>query len=168
MARLNDISNAALRGAVGNYNMTKGVLAINAASAATIKSTNAYTYAVNGILYSKAALSAQVITNMTGPVQASTTTYVQPISTTVYYVVCLDAAGTVSIVQGSYATQALGGGAIGDGSIPDVASTVTPIGIFKVATNASATFTAGTTALDAAGVTVTYYDVAGPLPVGSV
>ena len=37
MARLNDISNAALRGAIGNYNMTKGVLAINAGSAATIR-----------------------------------------------------------------------------------------------------------------------------------
>ena len=85
---------------------------------------------------------------MTGPVRLRPRpTFI--ISTTVYYVVCLDAAGLRSAsCRAATRPRALGGGAIGDGSIPDVASTVTPIGIFKVATNASATFTAGTTALD--------------------
>ena len=39
-----------------------------------------------------------------------------------------------------------------------------PIGGFKVALNASTTFTGATTDLDAAGVTDTYYNFAGGIP----
>ena len=90
----------------------------------------------------------------------------QPVLTTAYYVIALDAAGTVAVVQGSYAGQAitfandLSKVLIGTGAIPDEPAGYTAIGVIKVALAGAATFTPGTTALDAANVTATYFDVA--------
>lgn len=170
MSALNAVSEADIQRALANRNFTKGILAINAASAATIKSTNAYTYCVDGVIAPiKAALSAQSIAvthNMLGLPVAIAAAYVQPISTTVYYVVALDVAGNVAVIQGGYAGQVVTGVPgyfqtfTSAGGVPQaLPATLTPIGILKVVTNASATFTAGTTLLDAAGVTVTYTDV---------
>jgi len=150
MSDLTKVSNQDIANALGGMCLTKGVLAINAASAATVKTTNALVYGVAGVLYTKAALAA----------------YVQPINTTALYVLALNAAGTVAVVQGTYAGQQVTYGSdlskivtAGYG-VPTLPAGYTPIGAIKVATNGSATFTAGTTALDAAGVTATYFDLA--------
>lgn len=156
---------------LANMVLTKGILAINAASAATVKTTNAIVYSIAGVLYSKAALSAQAITarHASDPEQVS---YVQPVSTTVYYVLSLDSAGNVTMKQGDYDGRVppnhLGNSVVGKSVIPDVPDTwgVTPFGVIKIVTNGSTTFTVGTTALDAAGVTATYYDIA-VLPVAN-
>lgn len=148
-----------------NQSQGKPVLAINAASAATVKTTNALVFSIGGIAYTKAALAAQVLTNAVGP--AGTGVYVQPISTTVYYTIAVNAAGTIKVYQGSYTGQVLGAptpGVYGDGLVPDIETGYAPVGGIKIVTNASATFTLGTTALDAAGVTATYADFTGPLP----
>lgn len=137
MAKLSDATTEAERELTGYCNFTAGGLTINAASAATFKSAAAYSYLNDGIFKAKAALSAQAFT----PGHA-----VQPFSTVAYYVVALDAAGAVSTTQGF-------------GVVPDVASELTPIGIVKVVTNNNTTFTPGTTALDAAGITASYFDV---------
>ena len=160
MARLSAAQSAVVQ-LLGNMCLTKGVLAINAASAATIKTTNALVYTVDGVLYSKAALSAQALTVISG----GTAFYVQPVSSTVYYVVAVNAAGTVITVQGDFTGRDLSIPYVGrgDGFVPDVPAGYTAIGMFKVVTNGSTTFTPATTALDAAGVTVTYYDI-GVLP----
>lgn len=168
MGALNDLNDAALRRAMGNMCLTKGVLAINAASAATVKTTNALTYTVGGTLCTKTALAAQSIAvthDCCGrAVAAGFPAYVQPQNTTVHYVVALKADGTVAVCQGSYLGQSLtktgdlNATDIGDGGVPMEPEGYTAIGVIKVATGA-VTFTPGTTALDAASVTATYADV---------
>lgn len=142
----------------GYRNMTAATLAINAASAATFKTTSAYAYLSDGVFKAKAILSA---------VPFSTGHAVQPIGLTMYYTVGLDAAGAVTTYQGAAASAnainaalILGNAATSVlGSIADVPTGITPVGLIKVVTT-SAAFTPGTTALDAAGITVTFFDVA--------
>lgn len=170
MSDLSKVPNRDIINALGGMCLTKGVLAINAGSAATVKTTNALVYGVGGVLYTKAALAAQAITvthRYDGkPVSTADTAYVQPINTTVIYVVALNSAGTVAVVQSTYAGQQVTYGSdlskivTAGGGLPTLPAGYTPIGAIKVATNGSATFTAGTTALDAAGVTATYFDLA--------
>lgn len=167
MARLNDIGTAAVRFAIANYNAGKAGLTTGTTTTA-VKTVAATNYTINGIFYTKAITDNMAITTATGPVNGSVSTYVQPTNTTAYYVVCLNAAGALSVVQGSYAGQNLGGGAIGDGSIPDVPSTVCAIGVFKLITTTAA-FTIGTTAITSAAVgTATFYDISGPIPDGAI
>lgn len=170
MSELSRVVDQSLGNAIGNACFSKATLAINAASATTIKTTGTTTYTVGGVFYTKAALSAQsfAATHRADgkPVTALDTQYVQPISTTVIYAVALKADGTVAIVQGSYAGQQMTYGSdvskvtTMGGGIPALPAGYTAIGAVKVVTDGSTTFTPGTTALDDAGVTVTYYDVA--------
>lgn len=164
MSKLNDINAGPIRDLIAGAVFTKPVLAINAASAATVKTTNAIVYSVNGVLYSKALLSAQSIAVTHNSFGNAGGAYVQPSSTTAYYTLGLDAAGAVTVTQSSFAGQDLsvlnaGTSARGSGYIADAPAGSTPFGVIKVVTGASATFTAGTTALDAAGITATYFDI---------
>lgn len=164
LAQVNDLG---LRRALGDRCYSYATLAINAGGAATIKTTGATSYSVDGIMYTKAALAAQAITvthNLLGlPVSGASASgpgaYVQPASTTVIYVVALNAAGTVAIVQGGYTGQVITapGGIVSTskGEAPVVPIGYAPIGYMKVALGAT-TFTPGTTLLDAANVTATY------------
>jgi hypothetical protein len=168
MSSLSEIQSAVVAKVLGNRCQGKAVLAINAASAATVKTTNAITYTVNGVALTKTALAAQSMVPTHDaygdPVAVGILAYVQPASTTVYYVISLNAAGTVAISQGSYAGQTqvyptnLSKTAIGNGVVPVEPTGYTGVGIVKVVTGAT-TFTPGTTALDAALVTATYFDV---------
>ena len=169
MSSISNIQSAAVIQVLANQCLTKATLAINAGAAATVKTTGATIYSVNGVLYSKAALAAQAITPTHGPLGdlvTSIAAYVQPANTTVYYVIAVNAAGTVAAVQGSYAGQTLvyandiSKTTIGSGTVPAEPAGYTAIGVIKVATGAATTFTPGTTALDAALVTATYFDVA--------
>ena len=169
MSRISSIASASLRHVLGNRCHTKATLAINAAGAATVKNTGATVFSIGGVLYTKAALAAQSIAvthRLDGTaVTTAEPAYVQPAETTVVYVVAMNKDGTVAVVQGSYAGQSvtfkpdLGKILIGDGDIPDEPAGYTAIGAIKVATAAVTTFTPGTILLDAAGVTVTYFDV---------
>lgn len=170
MTTLTQVNDHGLRRALGDRCYTKATLAINAGGAATVKTTGATTYSVDGIFYSKAALAAQSIAvthNLLGlPVSGASASgpgaYVQPASTTVHYVVALNAAGTVAVVQGGYNGQAvtLPGGIVSTskGEVPVVPVGYAPIGVMKVVLGAT-TFTPGATLLDAANVTVTYTDI---------
>lgn len=170
MSDLNKITDQDTANALGGMCLTKGVLAINAGGAATVRTTNALTYSVGGVLFTKTALAAQAITvthRFDGrPVSAADPAFVQPINTTVVYVLALNSAGTVAVVQGTYAGQQVTYGSdlskivTAGGGVPQLPAGYTAIGAIKVATNGVATFTAGTTALDAAGLTVTYSDLA--------
>lgn len=155
---------------IGNINMTRGVLAINGAAAATVKTSNAIVYAVNGIFYNKTALAAQALTALSSSdlanyVQPSGLAgfYTQPANTTAYLVLLLDAAGNVRVVQGTYDNQPLlgvaGYGIMGKSIVPDTPDGYVPIGMIKVVTGAT-TFLPGTDALDKANVTFTFYDLA--------
>lgn len=170
MSDLNKLSVQALINALANRCHTKATLAINAGGAATISTTGVTTYTVGGVFKTKAALSAQsfAATHRADgkPVTTADPQYVQPISTTVIYVVALNAAGTVAVVQGSYEGQQLVYGSdlskitTMGGGVPELPTGYVPIGAVKVVTDGSTTFTPGTTALDAAGLTVTFFDLA--------
>lgn len=169
MSSLNTILSADVRKVLANRCLTKATLAINAGSAATIKTTGATTFTVDGVMYSKAALSAQSIAPTHDAfgnlVAAGVAAYVQPVGTTVFYVVSVNAAGTVAVSQGSYTGQVqtfpndLSKIWTGTGAIPVEPAGYTAIGVIKIAPTVAATFTPGTTALDAANVNATYYDI---------
>lgn len=169
--RLDDIPQGPLRQALGLRVNTVPVLAINTGGAATVKTTNAIGYTIDGRPYTKAALSAVALavnTTLQAKITFSTALAVQPVSTTVYYILVINAAGTVSCLQGTYSGQTFTGANIplGDGSMPDPDDPAyCIIGGIKIVTNSSTTFTPGTTALDAAGLTVTFVDLGGVLPV---
>jgi hypothetical protein len=172
MARLNQLADASLQACIGDRVVSAPVLAINAGGAATVRTTNAIAFATGGVFKSKAALAAQSIAithrHDGAPVSVLDPAYVQPTGTTAFYVLAVNAAtpsGAIAVVQGSYAGQSISYGSdlskvlTGDGDIPEVPAGFVPFGVMKVVTAGGATFTPGTTLLDAANVTVTYYDV---------
>lgn len=136
MSSMKDIEAQALIDALGYRCMTACTLAINAASAATIKTTGTTTYLSDGKFKTKAALAAQAFSSGMPSLA---------IGQTGFYVVCLDSAGTVT----TYGRKSI---------LPDIPAGQTPIGYIKVVAT-SAAFVPGTTALDAAGLTVTFTDV---------
>lgn len=174
MSRLDAHTAAGPQATAGNRCTSAHVLAINAGGAATVKTTGAIVHTLDGVTRSKAALSAQSIAVTHNYLGVASAGYVQPASTTVYYTLAVNAAGSVAVVQGAYfgqtfdtaPTASLGqnsfGGArvTGDGAVPSVPAGYCPFGLVKVATNGSTTFTPGTTALDAAGVTASFFDLA--------
>lgn len=137
MSTLKDSDREVDRELGGFRNFTAAALAINAAAAATFKTTSAYVYTNDGVFRAKTALAAQAFTAGHATVQ---------IGSVAYFVVGLDWAGAVSTTQGI-------------GAIPDVPNGITPVGIIKVAANTAA-FVPGTSALDLAGTVATYFDIA--------
>lgn len=136
MSNLKQLTSEVLRELIGFVCLSKATLAINDTAAATFKTTGTTTYISDGIFKTKAALSAQAF---------SSGHAVQAAGETGYYVVGLNSAGTVKTFQGI-------------GAMPDVDDGYTPIGMIKVVCG-SAAFTPGTTALDAANITFTFYDL---------
>lgn len=169
MSRLSNTTDAALRRLLANVCLKAVGLAINAAGAATLKTTSASTHVIDSVFYSKTSTAAMpfAVTHRAfgEPVTTADPGYVQPANTTVYYLVSFDAANNVAISQGSYAGQQIAYSTnltkvlTGDGGYPQEPSGYTAVGVVKVVTGAT-TFTPGTTLLDAANVTATYFDVA--------
>ncbi len=170
MNEIGKILHQGLRDTIASFCLTKATLDINGAGAATIKNTGTTTYLVDGVFKTKVALSAQSIApthdQLGNPVSSANPAYVQPAAKTAIYVVALNAGGTVAIVQGGYAGQEYQNvfnkeeRVTSTGACPPLPAGYVAIGALKVATGASTTFTPGTTLLDAAGITVTYFDLA--------
>lgn len=170
MSRLTDIVNGATQAAIGTINMVKAVLAINAAAAPTVKTTNALSYVIKGVQYTRALLAAQSI--VATHTQHGTVVgggYNIPPQTTAYFTLGVNPAGVIAVVQGSYAGQPLSNGqmgtsSVGDGFIPDVPDNYAAFGVIKVTNNntvvSGTNFVPGTTALDAANMAVSYFDIA--------
>jgi len=106
-------------------------------------------FAINGIAYHKGDAASIAITAATA----------QATLTTCLYLVCLDSSGTLSTVKGTEVLTAdlTAKTAVLRWPVPVVDTC--PIGAFRVLTASTYTFTAGTTALDATGITDTYYDL---------
>lgn len=135
----------------GTICLSKAGLAIGGtATAAKIAAPNGagVDYAIDGILYHKAEADDSIA--FTGLTQAD--------DTTCLYLVCLNASGTVSVVQGTAVSTAALTAGTAVLEWPQPGPTVCPIGAIKIA-NDGAAFTGGTTALSAATVTDTYYDL---------
>lgn len=111
-------------------------------------------FAIDGIAYHK----ADVATN--APLTGGTV----GLLSTCLFLVCVDSAGTLSFVKGDDVLTAdlTAGNAVLRWPTPPAGTC--PLGAVKVATASSATFIAGTTALDAADITDTYYDFGGGMP----
>lgn len=89
---------------------------------------------------------------------------VQGASRRCLYLVQIDAAGNTSTVQSAIhlTAQLLSGARMLEWPAPG--ANRCPIGAILIETGAAATFTPGTTALNAAGVTATYIDFVGGMP----
>lgn len=180
MSRLDDIFDGSAKRALAFQTNSAHVLAATGGATATVQTTNPIVGRFGGVTRSRAALSAQSIApthNIFGNV--STAAYAQPASTTAYLVLGVNAAGTVCVVQGTFDGQILapaptaglgaftnaGAQLVGDGRIPSLPDGFAPFGLIKVVTGASVTFTPGVTNLNAAGLTLTFWDI-GLIPEG--
>lgn len=136
-------------------------------AANTIKTVNNITYTIDGRFYSKAATD-DIAISFTGPSVYQAPTGVGSINggftggtngSTRLYLVCLNAAGAVSIVPGKIVdTAALAAGTVSL-DFPDAPRGVCPIGAMRIAVTAGTTFIPGSTDLSASGVTDTFYDL---------
>lgn len=134
---IGDIASAVQRFLFGTRAFTSGALALGTTKS-KVKTAATINYCIDGIMYTVAA---------TDDLFVFTDTTVQAASTTKYYLLCLDAAGTASIVTGTATT------------LPDAPAGTCPVGYVKVVTSGAGTFIPGTTLLDAAQVTETYVNL---------
>lgn len=119
-------------------------------NAGTVQNTAIINYANNGIFYQKAATNNMAPTPAgTGPGYAAAAIPPNSVSIMAFW---LDSAGALVVSQGPVV------GAGGVAPLPPFVNNRTLIGLAKVVTNASTTFTPGTTAFGAAGVTTTFYN----------
>lgn len=137
------ITSQPVRNAIQNVCSDAGVL-IEGTNANTIKITNPISFSIAGQLYAKAATDNIAMTALTA----------QAADTKCMYLVCIDAAGAVSLVKGVEVTTASGDSAY----LPEQPAAVCVIGAFKIVTVA-VTFESGTDDLAKSGVTDTFYDL---------
>lgn len=113
-------------------------------NANTYKTTATLAYTSDGVIKSKGATDNIAMTSTAGTV---------PPSSAALYAVWIDSSGNFSNSRGPVVAAA------DPCPIPTApANNLTLVGLIKVVTNASTTFTPGSTDLGAAGVTDTYYD----------
>jgi len=107
-------------------------------------------FVINGILYHKADAAT---------VAPFTADSAQGLLTKCLYLVCIDSSGTITTVQGE---PVLTADLVAGNDVlrwPTPTANTCPVGAVKIQTTTSYNFTPGTTALDATGVTATYYDL---------
>ena len=107
-------------------------------------------FCIDGILYNK----GDAATNL--PLTAATA---QTALSKCLYLICVDSSGTVTSVKG---TDVLTADLTAGTKVlqwPQPTANTCPIGAVKITLASTGAFTAGTTALDAANVTATYYDL---------
>lgn len=159
-----------------NLSQTNGLtIALNSGALAegtnanTIKTTAAIAYTIDGQFYSK-SITDNIAISYTGPavyqaaaggVQAVNGGFVGGVNgSTRLYLLCLNAAGAVSIVPGEIvptADLAAGTNAL---EFPDVPSGVCAFGALRIALTAGTAFTPGSVDLSASGVTASFLNLA--------
>lgn len=150
-----DIDHASLRHVIANHAYSKGVLAIDAATQ-DIQTSAAVDYSINGVMYQLAIqaaidVSAAAVMDETG---TATTMTAQADLTDRIYLLVLNASATIKVIQGA---------AVPTGETcycPTVPENYCAFGAVKVKNATGSAFTFGTTGLDTAGITDTYYDLA--------
>ena len=110
-------------------------------------------YAIKGIIYSVADAATNV------PLTADDA---QGLLTTCLYAICINASGTRKSVQGVPVLTAELEADVKALEWPLPPAGYCVLGYVKIAVTTTYNFTPGTTALDATGVTATYYDVIAP------
>lgn len=135
-------------------------------AAGSVKTVSTVTYIHDGIFRSKGATDNIALTG--APFTAMTC----------FFLVSLDKAGTVVVTRGVASGEAVTQNSVGRaGDVPNIpngtgqngdAQPNCPICIIKVVAAAATTFTPGTTNVDAASITTTFYDVSGVPEKGNV
>ena len=139
----------------GNVSLSKAGLAIGDGAKTGTNSFAApigagVDFAIDGILYHKADAAT------VAPFTAATA---QGLLTKCLYLVCIDSANAITTVKG---TAVLTADLVAGTKVlkwPELPADKAPVGAVKIAVTTTYNFTAGTTALDATGVTATYYDL---------
>jgi hypothetical protein len=136
--------------AISNRALSTAGLAIGSGSKAKVLIANTVTFLVDGVFKSKTTAEV-AFTATTHDISADADTIQER-----YYVLCLAADGTPSLVAGAQADS-------GEGKLPeweDISSSVAPIGYVKIAIAAGSTpFDASTDLLDAGHITDTYVNL---------
>ena len=148
------VDHAALRSLLGSRCYGKAGLAIDA-TPADVETTAAVDYSIDGVMYSLGItaaidLSATPVINEAGATVAMTA---QAKDTDRAYLLVVNAAGTIKVVQGT---------AVATGATcpcPTCPEGYAPFGAVKVANGTEDDFTFGTTSLATVGITDTYFDL---------
>jgi hypothetical protein len=124
-------------------------LAVDASAKADAETLANFAYAINGLTYT--------LTSDDGDVQLDGNTVAAGF--TALFLACVNAAGAITVVKSAeVANTALTAGTqVLQWPTPTV--NTCPIGALKVANASAAVFTGGTTLLDAADITTTYYNL---------
>lgn len=151
---LEDIPGKEERAMLGNRCLGFATLAIDA-NTENVQTGTAFSYCINGIMYTKAAVaeidvSALAVIDEAGD---TTTMSAQATATDRWYLLVVNSAGTIKVVQG----QAVASG--GDCLIPGCPEDYAPFGAVKVENATGSDFTFGTTGLDTANITDTYMNL---------
>ena len=133
---------------LGKAGLTEGTNA-NTLKTVAADGTAFINFVVNGVLCVKADTDNIAMTALAA----------QAVSTTCLYLVTLTAAGVLAIVKGTEILTADLTAGKKVLTFPAPGADTCPIGYFRIATDASTTFTSGTTDLGAAGITETYADL---------
>ena len=133
----------------GCFALTAGGL-VEGTDAGTFKTVNTVTFTIDGVFKSKAATD-----NLT--FSAGHTTV--PVSSSVLFLVCINAAGTVSTVQGKIVLTAGVTAGTTPLEYPEVPADVAAIGYVRIDTSASVPFVPGTSDLSLSGITDTWGDL---------
>lgn len=164
MANLGDLQSRALRELMGTR--SDGTATINLQNATATydlvgEPDGLILYTVAGGSYTLATGADKTLATLAAlqnPITGYDGYYDQPVSTTVYYTACVNKAGTIYVIQGTYAGQVLGGskaiGPRGTGLIPDIVvpDTYAPFAVFKVVNGVTAVWIPGTTNWNATNV----------------
>lgn len=148
------VDHAALRSLLGSRCYGKAGLAIDA-TPADVETTAAVDYSIDGVMYNLGItaaidLSATPVINEAGATVAMTA---QAKDTDRAYLLVVNAAGTIKVVQGA---------AVATGTscpCPGVPSGYCAFGAIKVVNETASNFILGTTSLATAGITDTYFDL---------
>lgn len=131
----------------GNVCLGKAGLA-EGTNANTIKTTATITYAINGILYTKAATD-----------NISVSASAQANGTTCLYGIDIDASGVVSAVKGKEVSTSLLDGSLALEFPPLPEDGKCRIGLLRIVNTSGSNFTLGSVDLGATGITDTFFDV---------
>jgi len=140
---IESITDAALKFLLGNRVLSAPVVAIG--TTATNVRTDEFTFMIDGVVYTKAAVAAGSVFTDVAP---------QAANSTALYLVTVDVAGAILVINGESTPIT---GQPDDLRVPACPLNLCPVGVVKVACTTA--FVPGTTALSAGTVTDTYYDL---------
>lgn len=147
---MGDFPIESLKTVLGNIIGNSAKIAIGTTKS-KVKTVAAADYTIDGQIYTLAATDDFFVhTDLT----------VQPVASTKYYALCVDAAGAGSIIAGPNNLTVAVSAQTNKAAVAKIPATVCLVGIVKIVTDATHTFTPATTLHDAAGITASYYNVA--------